>query len=167
MNAVSPLARGWKPHPAFKRKVAAIVAAAPEQAANGVTLALKQSGEEAVAVIKPNIPVGKRANPKRLADSLDWNFGDPPPGVLGAGDYVADNAIPEHLRISIYAGGKKAPHAHLVHNGTAPRERKDGRSTGIAPPQPFFFPYIRALRKRFRNRILRKSREGLKRAFKK
>lgn len=35
-------------------------------------------------------------------------------------------------------------HAHLVEFGTGPRERKDGRSTGQMPAQPFFRPAIDA-----------------------
>ncbi len=133
----------------------------PRHVEQEITDALEKSGTEAKKIIRGDAPI----DDGELRASIDWTFGDPPPGVLGANDTPRDNGIPARLRLSIYAGGKKAPHAHLVHNGTKPRFKKDGRSTGVMPPQPFFWPNIRSLRKRFRNRILRHARRGLKRGL--
>lgn len=152
---------GWKRNPRLKANIDKIVNALPKRAAVGASAALQANGEEAEAIIKGDVPVDDGT----LRDSVGWKFGDPPPGTLGIRDAIAQRGrarIPEHLRISIFAGGKKAPHAHLVHNGTKSRERKDGRGTGIMPPQPFFWPNIRSLRKRFKSRISRAVNKALK-----
>jgi hypothetical protein len=154
--------KSWTPNPAFKTRVAALARAVPAEAEKEITRALRENGEEASARIKRDAPVDDGA----LQMSVSWSFGDPPAGVMGAGDNPENQTIPRHLRISIFAGGKKAPHAHLVHNGTAERVRKDGRSTGVAPPQPFFWPNIRSLRRRFKSRITRRANVGLKKGAK-
>lgn len=156
---------GWKRNPTFKRQLSQIIAVIPDSAAAGARVALEKNGNEAEGIIKSDAPV----DDGDLRDSVGWKFGDPPPGTLGVRDAreaAANSGIPEHLRISIFAGGKKAPHAHLVHNGTAQRVTKDGEDRGIMPPQPFFWPNIRSLRKRFRGRISREMLKGLRKGLK-
>lgn len=154
--------RGWKRNPAFKRRIDEVIDAIPKKARLGAQKALTKSGIEAVAIIKGDAP----REDGELEDSIDWKFGDPPAGYLGASDPRKDSAVPDDMRISIYAGGKKAPHAHLVHNGTGERETKDGKSTGIMPPQPFFWPNIRSLRRRQKSRITREMRKHINKAVK-
>lgn len=154
------MAKGWTPNKAglsrFKRNV---LNALPEEAAQGIEDAHRQNGREIVRVIRADAPFDEG----EIEASVGWSFGDPPPGVMGAGD-KSHAGIPERLRMSIYAGGKKAPHAHLVHNGTQSRQTEDGANRGMVSPQPFFWPNIRAFRKRMRARISRKAREAIKRA---
>ena len=152
----------WRANPRAKIQLSRLIQQAGGDVREGAREALRQNGEEGKAAIFAAAP----RDDGELQSSIDWTFGDPPPGVLGAGDTPQDNAIPADLRISIYAGGKRAPHAHLVHNGTQLRVREDGRSTGVMSPQPFFWPYIRAFRRRWRARILRRTRAALNESLK-
>lgn len=38
---------------------------------------------------------------------------------------------------TVIAGGRRAPHAWLVENGSSPRTQKSGRKTGVMPQNPF------------------------------
>lgn len=134
-----------------------VLKAVPREVAKGARSALRQNGQEAVRIIQGDAPVDDGP----LRQSIDWSFGDPPPGVLG-GNKVKHTKVPAHLRISVWAGGPKAPHAHLVHNGTAERTTKGGGSRGIMPPQPFFWPNWRSLKRRLKGRISRKANKALK-----
>ena len=156
-----PRKTGWRKNPNMKRRMHEVLKALPEQAAIEAHDAVRQNAEEAVRIIRGDTPVDDGA----LKASVDWTYGDPPKGILG-GTAVKHTNIPDDLRISIYAGGLKAPHAHLVHNGTGERSNKSGASRGVMPPQPFFWPNIRALRKRMRARISRKIRKGMQKAVK-
>tara|TARA_B100000678_G_scaffold13657_1_gene10736 strand:+ start:12113 stop:12574 length:462 start_codon:yes stop_codon:yes gene_type:complete len=149
------MARGWKSNPRAKARIKDILKALPDSAAEGANDALRQNGEEAVRVIKGDVPVQEGL----VRDSVDWCFGDPRE-VPGAGD--APQSVPDDLRLSVYAGGKKAPHAHLVHNGTAERQTEDGASRGIMPAEPFFWPNIRSLRRRFKTRVSRKANKAIR-----
>ncbi len=155
------MAKGWKPDPRFKSKFERVLDALPEAAGDGAHDALRQNGEEAKRIIRNDAP----RDDGELEDSVNWTYGDPPSGVMGSGRNKVNN-IPDRLRISIYAGGKKAPHAHLVHNGTAERSTESGASRGVMPPQPFFWPNIRSLRRRMKARITRKANREIKRAAK-
>lgn len=147
----------WRPNPGLKTSINELIDKGPRQVRVNVTQALRENGEEVTPVMKRAAPV----DDGDLQQSIGWKFGPPPAGTLGAREDKTPG-IPDDLRISIYAGGKAAPHAHLVHDGTGARETKDGVSTGTMPAQPFFFPFIRAYRRRMRNRILRLARKGLK-----
>ena len=150
----------WRKNPAAFRALKRRFQQVPEGAKAGTRKALRTSGNEAKRIIRGDAPKGRTL---RLVRSIDWSWGDPPPGVLGAGDRRSATPVPEDMRISIYAGGKKAPHAHLVHNGTGPRVRKsDGVSTGVMPAQPFFWPNIRSLRRRQKSRITREANKAIK-----
>ena len=147
----------WRPNPGLKASLSELIEKGPSATRRNVTEALRQNGEEVVPVMKRAAPV----DDGDLQASINWKFGPPPAGTLGATEDKTP-FIPDDLRISLFAGGKQAPHAHLVHDGTGPRQQKDGGSTGTMPPNPFFFPYIRAYRRRMRARILRLARKGLK-----
>lgn len=150
------MAKGWKPNPRAKARLKDIIKALPEDAADAAHEALRQNGEEAVRIIRGDAP----RDDGELQDSIDWTYGDPPSGVMGAGD--EKQTVPDRLRLSVYAGGKKAPHAHLVHNGTAKRTTKTGANRGVMPPMPFFWPNIRSLRKRFKSRVSRKANKAIR-----
>lgn len=150
------MAGGWKSNPRAKARFKDILKALPEDAAKGAEDALRQNGEEAKRIIRGDAPV----DDGDLRESIDWTYGDPPSGVMGARD--ERQQVPDRLRLSVYAGGKKAPHAHLVHNGTQERKTKDGASKGVTPPQPFFWPNIRSLRRRFKSRVSRKANKAIR-----
>lgn len=62
--------------------------------------------------------------------------------------------------------GSGAPHAHLVEFGTAPRFQKNGRYTGIMPPDPFLRPAWDANRDEVLARLAETIREQIKAALK-
>ncbi|MFC6197818.1 HK97 gp10 family phage protein [Ponticaulis profundi] len=150
------MAKGWRSNKSANMRIKDVLKALPEDAAKGAHEALGQNGAEAVRIIKGDAP----RDDGLLQDSIDWTFGDPPDGVMGRKDYV--QSVPDDLRLSVFAGGKKAPHAHLVHNGTARRETEDGADRGIMPAQPFFWPNIRSLRRRFKTRVSRKANKAIR-----
>jgi hypothetical protein len=151
----------WRANPRFRASISELIEKGPAEVRPATTEALRQNGEEVVPVMKRAAPV----DDGNLQQSINWKFGPPPKGTLGITEDRTPN-IPDDLRISIFAGGKSAPHAHLVHYGTGPRQQADGSSTGVMPPKPFFFPCIRAYRRRMRNRIVRAARKALKDALK-
>lgn len=59
-------------------------------------------------------------------------------------------------RIAVNVGAK-APHAHLVEFGTAPRKQKNGKSTGTMPAEPFIRPAFDA----GKDRAIATIRDGL------
>lgn len=138
-----------------------VLKAIPREVAKAEHDALRQNGQEATRIIRGDAPFEDGA----LISSVDWGFGDPPKGVLGAGK-VKHTKVPKRLRISIWAGGSKAPHAHLVHNGTSERSTKGGASRGVMPAQPFFWSNIRSLRRRMKGRLTRAGNKALKRLLK-
>lgn len=154
--------RGWKRNPRLKVDFERVLKQLPKAAEQGAHDALAISGDEAVRIIRADTPVGRRGLVRR---SVRWNFGDPIDGKLRI---RRRTKIPKHLRISIYAGGKIAPHAHLLHNGTAERKQNTtGRRTGrIARAKPFFWPNIRALRRRQRSRIARAAGKAIRQSAK-
>ena len=155
---VSPVASGWKPNPRAKARFKDILKALPEEAAKGAEDALRQNGEEAKRIIRGDAPV----EDGELRDSVDWSYGEPPANAWHADTSQRTTNVPDRLRLSVYAGGKKAPHGHLVHNGTGQRSTKDGARRGVMPPQPFFWPNIRSLRKRMKARISRKANKAIR-----
>lgn len=160
VNTVSRMARrAWKKLP--RAKFDKVLEAIPEAAKKEAKEALRTSGKEAVRIIRGDTPFDEGG----LIKSVNWSFGDPPIGMIGR-SIKRRTKVPNELRISIWAGGVKAPHAHLVHNGTAERFTKTGASRGVMPAQPFFWPNIRSLRKRQKSRISRKARKAIRDAVK-
>ena len=151
------MASGWKTNRSGIDRFKRVLDKLPAGAVEGIEQAHRLNGEEGVRIIKGDTP----RDDGDLERSVDWCYGDPPPGVLGSAPR-SKTAVPDNLRMSIFAGGKKAPHAHLVHNGTAERKTKDGASKGVMPPLPFFWPNIRALRKRWRGRIVRRANKAIR-----
>lgn len=69
------------------------------------------------------------------------------------------------LAAIISSGNSKVRYAHLVEFGTAPHEN-EGRFPGTlnpgAPPQPFFYPGFRAMKRRVQNKINRTARKAIR-----
>jgi HK97 gp10 family phage protein len=80
-------------------------------------------------------------------------------GVGGAGAGDPD------LTVRVVAGNAEAWYARLVEFGTAPHENK-GKFAGTDHPgtkaQPYFFPAVRALRRRVKARITRATKKAVK-----
>lgn len=92
-----------------------------------------------------------------------------------------DEALKEAgLKVSVYAGGDEAFYARWVefgraaHAGEAPRQNRNYRRTEVltkgkravpsAPAQPFFYPTVRALKKRVKSRLVRNANRAAKAA---
>lgn len=149
----------------YKPQLDAIIRAIPTEMEREIHAALEKTGNEVTGAIKPRVP--KRSG--NLQESVDWNYGDPKAGTLGAASVRLDKRlakVPARLRISVYVGGKGSAHAHLVEHGTEERFTDTGVSRGVSPPQPFFYPVIRAYRRRIKGRLTRAGRKGLEKALK-
>jgi len=133
VEGLSDLRRRWGAIPAAVR---AEVQAEMEAIANGLVADMK------------------RIAPKDRGDleaSIGWTWGDAPAGSLTIGT-VGGNEYGA-MRITIYAGGKKAFYAAFQEFGTAKMTAN-----------PFFFPVWRARRRSVRTRISRAVTRGLKKA---
>lgn len=136
--------------------------------------AMEQGANEVVALQRSLVPKGRT---KRLFDSINWVYGDPPRdsklAITSKGE--PDLAI-NNLKISIFAGSFAAYYARWVEFGTRGRppgayrdERGRRRNAGqgghaATPARPFFFPAWRALRKSVLARITRGTNKALKKA---
>ena len=84
-----------------------------------------------------------------LRSTIDWNWGAPPGGLVGA--LPEEKPQPGDLRLSIHAGGPEAPYAGHVEFGT-----------GKMSAEPFFYSSYRRYRKSMRNAAARAANKGLK-----
>jgi len=69
------------------------------------------------------------------------------------------------LAAIISAGNSKVRYAHLVEFGTAPHENQGkfpGTQNPGTPPRPFFYPGVRAMKKRVQNSINRAARKAIR-----
>lgn len=145
--------RGWQTNKRFQPTIEKTLRRLPAAAKDGAQDALRTNGAEAVRIISGDAPDG------RIEKSVQWGFhSDPETPKLRSTDARVGDIV-----ISIWAGGKKAPHAHLVHFGTGKRTTKSGANRGaVTNPRPFFWPNIRSLRRRHRGRISRKVNKALR-----
>jgi len=119
----------------------------------------------------------RRAAPKRtgaLAASVGWSWGSKgPPGSIGGGAERQALRDREGLTVTVHAGGKQAYYAAFVEFGTkaAPKGRaQDGkgktrdnkRGHPATPAQPFFWPTVRAQKRRMKSRVTRESNKAVK-----
>jgi len=133
-----------------------------EAAARG---AMETGADELVEMMKRLVP----KDSGDLRDSIGWTWGNAPAGAK----VIAQSDPNERgLRITVYAGSKKAYYAAWVEFGTAPHNVATGGGnksfSGVSNEhpgsraQPFFFPSYRALRKRIQARIKRQTRAAMK-----
>lgn len=123
--------------------------ALPASIRQGIAEALDKGADEIVEAQKRMAPPDKTG---ALRKSIRK--------VSGGGKNSA--GLKDDLRIRVVAGGKTAPHAHLVEFGTAERTVKNyfGHqgvevNVGAAPAKPFFYPAYRAYKKRVTSRASR------------
>lgn len=127
----------------------------PEAARAELRAALAQQADEVVAMMK-------RLAPKDSGDlekSIRWSWGGKAPkgamaiATVGKGD----------LTITISAGSKEAFYAAMVEFGTAAHTaggKFAGAEIPAIPPQAFFFPSWRAMRKSVKSKLRKASREA-------
>lgn len=99
-----------------------------------------------------------------LRNSIEAHFGGVQKmrGQVGGGLPAGD---PE-LTVAVTAGGPDTFYARFVEFGTSERTaggRFAGATIPAIPPQPFFYPAFRALRRRIRSRISRASGKAARR----
>jgi len=119
-----------------------------------------------------------------LAESVDWYFigkrnGKRPSGVLGATSDPNDVVQQAGLAVTVEAGNERVFWARWVEFGTAAspakpakphggfwraRARKALKAHAATQPQPFFYPTVRALRRRAKSRVVRSASRAAKAA---
>jgi HK97 gp10 family phage protein len=144
----------------------------PIEARKHVSKALEANGNELVGAIKRAVPVDEGD----LRDSIEWHWGDGPrDGYQRLGQVATEGEdIPNDLKVTVTAGGKKAFYASFVEFGTAGSVkgqrmgsrnsdinqskalgRKSYRTHGGTTGQPFFFPTYRAWKRKLKARLAR------------
>lgn len=118
-----------------------------------VRSAIAQSADEITDAMRRAVP----EHTKRLRRSIIWQEGAlKKGGTFGGieGDFVATIHIAPEARF----------YAHLVEFGTAPHEQ-GGKFKGAhhpgTPPQPYFYPTVRAYKRRVRARIKRAVKKAI------
>ncbi|MFC4172640.1 HK97-gp10 family putative phage morphogenesis protein [Microvirga sp. GCM10011540] len=146
-----------------REKLLRKLAALPQKVRDHVGPAIRQGADEIVAMQKRLAPKDSGA----LARSIQAVRGSYTPenanvrgvGTTGEGD--------PDLTVHIVAGNAEAWYARLVEFGTAPHENK-GKFAGTqhpgTRPQPYFYPPVRALRRRVKSRITRATKKAAKEA---
>ena len=115
--------------------------------------AMEQGAEETVGMMKRLVPVQTGA----LRDSIGWTWGDAPAGSITIGTVRGSKYAT--MRIVIYAGNEQ----------TTVGERKQFQlariqefGTQAMPPNPYFFPSWRTMKRRTRSRITRATRQAIR-----
>jgi HK97 gp10 family phage protein len=141
------------------------IAQLPRRIETAARRAMETGADELVEMMKRLVP----KDSGDLRDSIGWTWGNAPAGAK----VIAQSDPNERgLRITVYAGSKKAYYAAWVEFGTAPHNvatgggNKSFKGVANAHPggraQPFFFPSYRSLRKRIQARIKRQTRAAMK-----
>lgn len=130
----------------------------PDAARAEIRVVLAQQADEVVAMMKRLAPEDSGA----LRKSIGWNWGNKTPqgamsiATVGKGD----------LTITIFAGSKEAYYAVMVEFGTAAHVaggKFAGAEIPAIPPQAFFWPSWRALRKGVKSKLRKASRDAARR----
>lgn len=137
----------------------------PKRLDVAASAAMEKGAQELVEMMRRLVPVDHGD----LRDSIGWSWGDAPEGAKVIAQSEADS---RGLKITVYAGSKKAYYSAWIEFGTAPHNVAKGAGnkgfTGDAhghpgsPAQPFFFPSYRSLRKRIQSRIKRQTKAAMK-----
>lgn len=141
-----------------REKLLRKLAALPQKARQAIGPALEQGAAEIVAMQKRLVPKDTGA----LERSIKYVKGTYTPdrkarglGGSGAGD--------PDLTVRVVAGDAEAWYARLVEFGTPPHVNAGKFAGSQHPgtrPQPFFYPPVRALRKRVKSRITRATKKA-------
>jgi HK97 gp10 family phage protein len=136
------------------------LAALPERARQAIKPAVKEGADEIVAMQKNLVPKGGTGALARSIMAVSGNVNKRTAG-LSTGEVKGD----PDLTVSIVAGDETAYYARWIEFGTAPHENgglfKGTQNPGIRA-QPFFYPPVRALRRRVKSRITRATRKAAK-----
>jgi HK97 gp10 family phage protein len=131
-----------------------------EKTQGRVRQGLAQAADEIVAMMKRQVPDGPGTGERDLGNSIKWRF-----GADEGGGSDAKSGRSASTRAVITAGDEKNPEARWVEFGTAPHPQggsRPGTQHPGTPPQPFFFPAYRALRKRAKSLVAKSVREAVR-----
>lgn len=149
-------AKAWQASRRFKPNMKKTLRRLPEAAREGAAVALATNGAEAQRIIAADAPKGDKGS---IPKSVKWgrqSDPDVPKNIRRRGPPLSP------LAVSVWAGGKAAPHAHLVHDGTKKRSTESGANRGVMRPQPFFWPNIISLKRRHRGRVSRAAGKAIR-----
>lgn len=133
----------------------------PLKARQAIAPALEQGANEIAAMQKRLVPKASGAL-ERSIRVVKGNYTPDNANVRGVGGAGAGDP---DLTVRVVAGDATAWYARLVEFGTAPHEN-GGRFAGTQNPgtkaQPYFYPAVRALRRRVKGRITRATKKAVK-----
>lgn len=139
-----------------KERVLRRIRELPRRVKEEIRSAIAQSADEITDAIRRAVP----EHTKRLKRSIIWREGRLSKGGTGRGidgDFVATIHVAKEARF----------YAHLVEFGTAPH-KQGGKFAGTmhpgTPPQPYFYPTVRAYKRRVRARIKRAIKKAIQRS---
>ena len=132
----------------------------PTKTRAAIKPAIQQGADEIVAMQKRLVP--KRShNLERSIKSVSGNYTPDNANVRGVGG-GGKGGDPD-LTVHVVAGDAKAWYARLVEFGTAPHIN-GGKFKGTQHPgakaRPYFYPAVRALRRRVKSRITRATKKA-------
>lgn len=136
------------------------LAALPQRVKDQIKPAIEEGAAEIVKMQKSLVPKGDTGALERSIRTARGTV-NRRTAVLSTGEVKGD----PDLTLTIVAGDETAYYARWIEFGTAPHENK-GKFAGTQNPgiraQPFFYPPVRALRRRVKSRITRATRKAAK-----
>lgn len=163
------MAKGPKGLDRLMRQIKALPELQRQAAANS----LQQGAEELAEAVRRAVPA-KRTG--RLYRSVRAEQGGLDQAGVSEVTHARSRAKAEHgLAWRVVAGGPQAPHARWVEHGTAyapagnskdakGKTRNNKREHKATRAQPYFWPTIRALKKRAKSRVIRNANKAAKAA---
>ena len=132
---------------ALNRKLTVVI---PKRVEDATRLAMEKGAEELVGMMQRLAPF------QDIRDSIKWKWGSAPKGAFTLDKVEASEG--SGLKITVYATDYRA---RWFEFGTSERFQKSGKSTGVLPQHPFFFPSYRAMRKRIKSRVTREMKKAI------
>src|SRR5690606_27826671 len=131
----------------------------PQKARERIAPAIRQGADEIVTMQKRLVPKDSGAL-ERSIEAVNGNV-NTRTDSLSTGSVQGD----PDLTVTIVAGDAQAFYARMVEFGTAPHENRGlfaGSQHPGTRPQPFFYPPVRALRRRVKSRITRATKKAVR-----
>lgn len=142
-----------------RERLLAKLAALPQKVKTQVGLAIDQGAAEIVSMQKRLVPKDSGAL-ERSIKAVKGSYTPDNANVRGVGTTGAGDP---DLTVHIVAGNAEAWYARLVEFGTAPHIN-GGKFKGTSNPgtsaRPYFYPPVRALRRRVKSRITRATKKA-------
>lgn len=130
----------------------------PKNVKEAVAPALMKQGEAMATTMRAFVAEEDGA----LKDSITVT---PPDANTPAHSQPGGRMVVPETSVAVTAGGNAARHAHLIEYGTRERQHKNGKSTGVGPAMPFFWPAVRLHNKKARAAIKRSIGKAVKKEW--